>query len=789
VVFPAASVLAHHPTERMPGSGINTRLAAFNRQFSGIIEVTIRIQQMRYRKVILGPGRRVAPAASGGQSPRWAAARVGWRAGGQARSGHVTMGSMTTGTDAGTASDGPPQAIGQQRVLVIIGALLLGMLLAALDQTIVSTALPTIAGDLHGLSHLSWVITAYLLASTVSTPLWGKLGDQYGRKRFFQASIVIFLVGSALSGLAHSMIELIASRALQGLGGGGLIVGAQTIVGDVVPPRQRGRYQGIFGATFGVASVLGPLIGGFFVDNLSWRWVFYINLPIGIVALLVTSAVLPGRLTRSRHVIDYAGTALIGASAVCLVLLTSLGGNTFAWNSLPIYLLAVLAVVCGAGFVVAERHAAEPVLPPRLFANGVFTSASVVGFAVGFSMFGALAYLPQYMQVVRGISPTLSGLRLLPLLVGLLLTSTGTGFLVTKWGRYKIFPVIGTALMTIGLFLLSRLGIHTSFWIVSLYLFILGVGIGGSLQVLIIAVQNAVDYKDLGAATSGATFFRSIGGSFGTSVFGAIFSGVLAGDIATALHGIPLPSGISASAGASPAVLEHLPAVIRAGYIAGFAQALHTVFLFATPLAAVGFVLSLFLKEVPLRDTVRAVDRAHSTAPTAIPATRDSAQEMERALMALFGRERRAETYRRLAETASVQLSPRGTWLMYRIADNAPITETGLAHLLGIADGELQQRLTELVAAGYVAVDGAGRPAGGDGDQAGAGVKLTSAGAQAAGRLDAAREAGIDRLVTEWQPEKVPELRRLIGHITTTLVATDTAPEHDADGAPAASAR
>jgi Major Facilitator Superfamily len=513
---------------------------------------------------------------------------------------------------------------------------------------------------------------------------------------------------------------------------------------------------------------------------------------------VVTAAVLPGRLSKTRHVIDYAGTVLVGASAVSLVLLTSLGGNTFAWNSFPIYLLAVLAVVCAVGFVLVERRAAEPVIPPRLFANGVFTSASVVGFAVGFSMFGALAYLPQYMQVVRGISPTASGLRLLPLLVGLLLTSTGTGFLITKWGRYKIFPVIGTALMTLGLFLLSRLGIHTNFWVVSLYLFILGVGIGGSLQVLIIAVQNAVDYKDLGAATSGATFFRSIGGSFGTSVFGAIFSGVLAGDIAAALHGVSLPSGISASAGASPAVLAHLPAAIRDGFIAGYAQALHTVFLFATPLAALGFVLSLFLKEVPLRDTVKAVDRAHSTAPTAIPATRDSAQEMERALMTLFGRERRAETYQRLAEGADVPLSPRGTWLMYRVADNALITRAGLAQLLGIADTELEQRLTELVSAGYVALDGPAHaarqasdgqpvlPANSDGARAGTSVALTPAGEQAATQLRAAREAGVDRLVTEWQPDQVPELRRLIGQITTTLVATDPAPEQDAVGASAA---
>jgi len=301
-------------------------------------------------------------------------------------------------------------------------------------------------------------------------------------------------------------------------------------------------------------------------------------------------------------------------------------------------------------------------------------------------------------------------------------------------------------------------------------------------------VQNAVDYKDLGAATSGATFFRSIGGSFGTSVFGAIFSGVLAGDIAVALHGVPLPSGLSASAGASPAVLAHLPAAIRAGFIAGYAHALHTVFLWATPLSALGFVLSLFLKEVPLRDTVRAVDRAHSTAPTVIPATRSSAQEMERALMTLFGRERRAETYRGLADRADVRLGPRGTWLMYRIADHAPITEAELARLLGIGVSDLEQRLTEPVAAGYVSLAVPDRPADGDGDgtRASASVTLTSAGEQAAGRLVAARQAGIDRLVTDWEPDKAPELRRLLGRITTTLVATDTSPERDGAAVPAA---
>jgi EmrB/QacA subfamily drug resistance transporter len=482
--------------------------------------------------------------------------------------------------------------LSRRRTLIIIGALLLGMLLAALDQTIVATALPTIAGDLHGLSHLSWVVTAYLLASTVSTPLWGKLGDMYGRKAFFQASIVIFLAGSALAGLAHSMLELIAFRAVQGIGGGGLMTGAQTIVADVVPARDRGRYQGLFGSVFGVTSVLGPLIGGFFVDNLSWRWVFYVNLPVGAVALAVVAAVLPGQLRRVTHKIDYAGALLLAGSAASLVLLASLGGTTYPWSSPPIAIMGVGGVALAAGFLWAERRAAEPVVPLRLFGNRVFTAASAVGFVVGFAMFGAIAYLPQYMQIVQGASPTISGLRLLPLMAGLLATSVVTGRLVSRWGRYRVFPIAGTAVMTLGLYLLSHLGVATSAWLSSLYMLVLGAGIGASMQVLVVAVQNSVSYADLGAATGGTTFFRSIGSSFGTAIFGAVFANVLPGNLAASLHGRPLPHGITAASGASPAVLARLPAAVHAGYVSGYASSLQTVYLVAVPFGALAFLLA-----------------------------------------------------------------------------------------------------------------------------------------------------------------------------------------------------
>jgi len=661
---------------------------------------------------------------------------------------------------------GLPQTAGQRRVWVIFSGLMLTLLIASLDQTIVATALPTIVSDLGDLSQLSWVVTAYLLTSTVSIPLWGKLGDLYGRKRLFQAAIVLFLLGSALGGLSQNMAELILFRAVQGLGGGGIFVLTQAIIADVVPPRQLGRYQGVFGAVFGVSSVAGPLLGGFFVETLSWRWIFYINLPIGAAALLVLALALPATGQPGQHSIDYLGTVLLTVAASSLILLTSLGGSVSPWGSAPIILLAIAGVVSTLGVVLAERRAAEPVLPLHLFRNAVFSLSSAIGFVVVFALYGATTYLPLFLQVAGGASPTSSGLRMLPMILGLLFTSITTGQLISRWGRYKAFPITGTALMTVGMFLFSRMNEHTSVLVESLSMAVFGLGVGLVTQVLVIAVQNAVEYRNLGAATSGVIFFRSIGGSFGTAIFGAIFSNQLVAHLTSLAP--RLSSGISLSMTESVAAIQHLPTAVRAEVVQAFTQSLSTVFLVTVPMVAVAFLLSWLLPEVRLRTTTQATDMGHTFA---MPTTRTSQQEIERALHVLTSRDSLDQLYRRLGARAGIELDPLNTWLLFRLQEQAPIAGAALAKRFHMPDAMLMPSIEALREIGLVTTTA---PVEGQADGQ---LQLTTAGQETVATVASACHDSLAELLDGWSPEQEAELASLLRRTTMTLLSEENKKE------------
>ena len=635
--------------------------------------------------------------------------------------------------------------------LVIFFALGCVLLLASLDQTIVSTALPTIVGEIGGLAHLSWIVTAYLLASTVVVPVYGKLGDVYGRRLVLQVAIAIFLAGSALCGFSQNLAELIVFRGVQGLGGGGLIVTAMAVVGDIVPPRDRGRYQGIFGGVFAFSTVLGPVLGGFFVDNLSWRWIFYINVPLGLLALAVINATFRARPPPKHIHVDYAGAALLAMTLTGIVLLTSLGVDFFRSAPASLAVLVTLSVAAFIAFLRTEHKAVDPLLPLSLFRNSTFAIAVAIGFVVGMALFGSITLMPVYLQAVKGLAPSDAGFVMTPMMLGVLLSSVTSGQIISRIGRYKIFPVCGTALMSAALLLLSLLDVATPPLVASAYMLLLGLGLGMVMQILVMAVQNAVAYEQLGSATSGTTLSRSIGGCLGTALFGGVFTYVLQASIINSVPGAP-------AALPDPTTIATLSEPMRSTYLALFVNALHPVFRMASLLAFGGFLLSLALKEVPLRTSLRPASMRDALP---LPREATSLSELEEIVLRMTATENRWRVYERAAERASIALPPNCLWLLARIAERKhSVTASWLANTLRLDRAELNDWLASLKTAGMIA-DGQIDT-----------VEVTADGHAAYRRLVDRRETDLHEMLASWKPDdERPDVRRMLAGLAGSFAA------------------